>query len=74
MKNHYQLAIERSSGNLVDTDWKVGLARWVKSTTRLSNRSLTDRLRMGVPDTVSRYCSECPEERRAHLRFDASTV
>jgi len=37
MKRHYHLAIDRPSGNLVDADWKVGLARWVKSTKQVSN-------------------------------------
>jgi len=57
-------------------DWKVGLARWLKSTTRVSNRWLTDRLQMGAPDGVSRYCSECRQGGRpsAARCFDRLTT
>jgi len=64
MKNHSHLAIETLSSNLVEADRKVGLARWIMSITRVSNRWLTDRLSIGAPNGVSRYCLECREGRR----------
>ena len=60
--------LEKTTADIISTakaaDWKVGLARWMKTTTRVSNRWLTERLNMGAPDGVSRYCTECRDGRR----------
>ncbi|MBE7537749.1 MAG: transposase [Opitutaceae bacterium] len=46
-------------------DWKVALATWMKTHTTVTNRWLGERLHMGAPDGVSRYCSECRSGQRA---------
>lgn len=46
-------------------DWKVALAAWLRSHTTVSNRWLSERLHMGDPDGVSRYCSECKSGKRS---------
>ncbi|MFZ2900636.1 MAG: transposase [Saprospiraceae bacterium] len=45
-------------------DWKVAVAAWMKSHTTVTNRWLSERLHMGAPDGVSRYCTECRTGRR----------
>ncbi len=45
-------------------DWKVALATWMKTHTTVNNRWLSERLHMGAPDGVSRYCSECKSGKR----------
>jgi REP element-mobilizing transposase RayT len=45
-------------------DWKVAVAAHLKATTTVTNPWLSEQLRMGDPDGVSRYCSECRAGRR----------
>jgi len=48
--------------------WKMALAAWLKLRTSATNRWLTDRLRMGPPDAVSRYVGEVRAGKRPAAR------
>lgn len=55
--------------------WKIAIATWLKASTGVSNRWLTERLSMGPPDAVSRYVGECqrggrPEAREWLMRLE----
>lgn len=38
--------------------WKIAIAGWLKQRTSVTNRWLTDQLKMGPPDAVSRYVGD----------------
>jgi REP element-mobilizing transposase RayT len=50
--------------------WKVAIAAQLKATSTVSNPWLAQRLHMGDPDGVSRYCAEC----RAGARPEAAAL
>lgn len=39
-------------------DWKVALASWMKASSSVPNRWISEQLHMGAPDAVSRYVAE----------------
>lgn len=50
--------------------WKVAIATRMKQISTVTNVWLAQRMRMGAPDAVSRYCSEC----RSGNRTDAAAL
>jgi hypothetical protein len=46
-------------------DWKIALASWMKTSSSVPNRWLSERLHMGAPDAVSRYVAEVALGKRA---------
>jgi REP element-mobilizing transposase RayT len=57
-------SLDESAGAPKSAAWKVALAAWLKRDTSVSNRWLTEQLRMGAPDAVSRYVGEVVREER----------
>jgi hypothetical protein len=45
-------------------DWKIALASWMKASSSVSNRWISERLHMGAPDAVSRYVAEVTSGKR----------
>ena len=63
-------ALEGAAGEPKGAPWKIALAASLKRSTSVSNRWLSEQLRMGPPDAVSRYVSELWRGRRpAAARF-----
>lgn len=44
--------------------WKIAVATWLKHRSSVSNRWLTEQLRMGSPDAVSHYVGDCQRGQR----------
>jgi REP element-mobilizing transposase RayT len=49
--------------------WKIAVATWLKQQTSVTNRWLTEQLKMGPPDAVSRYVSECQRGERLEAQL-----
>jgi hypothetical protein len=45
--------------------WKIAIAVWMKSRSHVTNRWLTEKLKMGPPDAVSRYVGQYRKGQRA---------
>lgn len=56
--------------------WKIAVATWLKQRSSVSNRWLTEHLRMGAPDAVSRYVGDCLKSQRpkAQILIDRLTT
>ncbi len=49
--------------------WKIAIAAWLKEQTSVTNRWLTEQLKMGPADAVSRYTGECQRGQRIEAKL-----
>ncbi|MSU66121.1 MAG: transposase [Opitutus sp.] len=51
-------SLARAPDSAKSAPWKIALAAWIKRSSSVSNRWLSEQLAMGAPDGVSRYVGE----------------
>ncbi|HEX2854033.1 MAG TPA: transposase, partial [Opitutaceae bacterium] len=64
------VSLESVSTTPKSAAWKVALAAWLKDSSSVSNRWISEQLHMGAPDAVSRYSGEAI----AGLRAEAAEL